>query len=279
MRRLICFLLIAMPVLAACATPPPNLSIVTPSSPAADVAATPTIVWFPATATWTPFPTLAVSPTLEGLPGLGAQTLADDFSDLKPWQGAKTQGDGGNDAIVNRNRLTLAVNVSPAYLFSLRNDLQLTNFQAEVNVSVNRCDAADEYGMLFRAAGNANSYRYVLACNGQLRAERLQANQISILQSWLPSGDAPPGAPGQVKLGVWVAGAELRFFLNGRYQFRVLDPVFHNGTLGLFVNAASPAGMNVSFSELVVREVSYVSPTPSATATKTATPTRTPRPK
>ena len=77
---------------------------------------------------------------------------------------------------------------------------------------------------------------------------------------------------------MWVAGVELRFFLNGNFQFRVIDPVFHNGTLGLFVNAISPAGMNISFSNLVVHTVSYVSPTPTATPRKTATPTRTPKP-
>jgi hypothetical protein len=237
-----------------------------------------TIVWFPPTSTWTPFPTSQASPTLEGLPGLGAQTFSDDFSDPEAWPGAKTESDGGNNAIINRNRLTLAVNAPPVYLFSLNNALQLTNFYAEVDVSVNRCAGNDAYGMLFRAAGNIDSYRYALACNGQVRVERLQANKVNILQDWLPSGDVPPGAPGQVKLGVWVTGVEMRFFLNGHYQFTTIDPVFHNGTLGLFVDAVSSGGMNISFSNLVVRDVSYVSPTPSTTPTKTATPTRTPRP-
>jgi len=282
MRRLVFILLIGILTLGACAPAnkadllTPGLSTVISSSPAAvDVTPSATIVWFPPTATRTPFPTLIASPTLEGLPGLGAETFSDDFSDPKAWQGAKTEGNGGNNAIVNRNRLTLAINISPAYIFSLRNDLQLKNFYAEVNVSVNRCEGGDTYGMLFRAAGNADSYRYVLACNGQFRVERLQANKINILQDWLPSGDVPPGAPGEVKLGVWVAGVELRFFLNGRYQFSVLDPVFHNGTLGLFTNTTSPAGMNISFSNLVVRDVSYVSPTPSPIPSKTPTPTRT----
>jgi len=238
----------------------------------------PTIVWFPPTATWTPFPTPIVTPTIERRPGLGTQTFSDDFSDPSSWQGAKPQGDGSNSIIVNRNRLTLAVNAPPVSLFSLNNKLQLTNFAAEINVSVNRCAGADAYGMLFRAAGNQNAYRYILACNGKLRVERLQAGKIVILQDWLPSGDAPTGAPATVTLGVWTAGVELRFFLNGRFQLAVVDPVFHNGTLGLYVNSSSPAGMNISFSDLAIYAVSYVSPTPSATPRKTATPTRTPKP-
>ncbi len=283
MRRLTFLPLIVILVLAACAAPgvdqsPPDLTAVASSSALADVAPSATIVWFPPTSTWTPFPTPVASPTLEGLPGLGTETFSDDFSDVKDWQGAKTESDGGNDVIVNRKRLTLAVNIPPAYIFSLRNDLQLTNFYAELLVSVNRCAGSDAYGMLFRAAGNTDSYRYVLACNGQVRVERLQANKVNILQDWLPSGDVPPGAPGEVKLGVWISGVEMRFFLNGHYQFSVIDPVFHNGTLGVFADTANPAGMNISFSNLVVHDVTYVSPTPSATPRKTPTATRTRNP-
>jgi hypothetical protein len=210
-------------------------------------------------------------------PGLGAQSLADDFSDPLAWQAAKTESDGGNDMIINRNRLTAAINIAPAYIFSLRNGLFLKDFYAEVTVKVNRCAPGDSYGMLFRAAGNADLYRYTLGCNGQVRAERMQANKVIPIQNWLPSGDAPRAAPGEVTLGVWVAGVELRFFLNGHYQFKVIDPVFHNGTLGLFANGVNPNGMNVSFSNLVVRDVGYVSPTPTATPRKTPTPTRTPK--
>jgi hypothetical protein len=281
MRRVIPFLLFPALLLGACAPAGFPIAGAAPGATASSAAAavpSATIDWFPATATWTPFPTAIASPTIESRPGLGAQTFADDFADPKVWQDAKTEGDGTNNAIVNRNRLTLAANVPPVYLFTLRNDLQLTNFSAEVSVNVNRCTGTDAYGMLFRAAGNANSYRYMLACNGQVRVERLQAGKVSVLQDWLPSGDAPPGAPGQVRLGVWTAGVELRFFLNDHFQFTVIDPVFHNGTLGFFVTAGNSAGMNVSFSDLQVRGVTYVSPTPTATPRKTATPTRTPRP-
>ena len=275
--------LIGTLTLGACAAPGTNQDI--PGSPTvisapggAEATPTATIVWFPPTATWTPFPTPVASATVQAQPGLGAQSFSDDFSDPNAWQTAKIAGEGGNNVIVNRNRLTVAINVPPAYLFSLRNDLLLRDFYAEVAVSVNRCSAVDKYGMLFRAAGNADSYRYVLGCNGQARVERLQANNVIPIQDWLPSGDAPSGAPGEVTLGVWVAGVEMRFFLNGHYQFSVIDPVFHIGTLGVFANAASAGGMNISFSDLVVHDVSYVSPTPTATPKKTATATRTPRP-
>ena len=97
------------------------------------------------------------------------------------------------------------------------------------------------------------------------------------LQDWVLSGDVP-GVPGQVKMGLWAAGVEMRFFLNGRYQFTVIDPVFKNGSLGVYANASSPDGMNIGFSDLTISSVAYVSPTPTATPSKTPLPSRTPRP-
>src|SRR5688572_4877339 len=107
MRRLAFLPLITMLVLAACAAPgvdqsPPGLTAVASSFVPADATPTATIVWFPPTSTWTPFPTPIASPTLEALPGLGVDTFSDDFSKAQDWQGAKTESDGSNSVIVNR---------------------------------------------------------------------------------------------------------------------------------------------------------------------------------
>lgn len=280
--RLIFLLFIGMCALAACvaptATPPLSLSTDTPTSSGPENTPTATIVWFPPEDTPTPFPTPVTFPTINPLPGRGAQTFSDDFSDPTVWQSAKEQSSGGNDIILSRNRLTVSINVPPAYIFSLHKHLLLRDFYAEVVVNLNRCAPGDSYGMLFRTLGNEDSYRYTLGCNGQVRVERLKGNIVSPLQNWLPSADAPMAAPAQVTMGVWASGVEMRFFLNGHYQFNVVDPVFRFGTLGLFSNSTSANGVNVSFRDLTVHEVAFLSPTPTATASKTPTATRTPRP-
>lgn len=237
-----------------------------------------TIDWFPATPTATASATIPAVPTAIPLPGLGSVTFTDDFSSPAPWLRAKAAGDGSNSVIIERNRATIAINTTPATISSLHKELFLSDFYAEVDVSVNRCEATDAYGLLFRAAGDFDSYRYILNCKGETRAERMRGAVVYPLSEWVLSGDVPPGAPGVVTLGVWVSGVEMRFFLNGRYQFSVFDPIFRNGTLGIFASADSPFGMNVSFSNLEIYSVSYVSPTPTATATNTPTPSRTPRP-
>ncbi|PKN92081.1 MAG: hypothetical protein CVU44_15710 [Chloroflexi bacterium HGW-Chloroflexi-6] len=254
------------------------LSLATVSETESTLTPSATIDWFPATSTATASVTVPPSPTAIPLPGLGSVTFSDDFSSSAAWLRAKAAGDGSNSVIIERNRATIAINTTPATISSLHKELFLSDFYAEVDVSVNRCEATDAYGLLFRAAGDFDSYRYILNCKGETRAERMRGAVVYPLSEWVPSGDVPPGAPGEVTLGVWVSGVEMRFFLNGHYQFSVFDSIFRNGTLGIFASADSPFGMNVSFSKLEIYSVSYVSPTPTATATRTPTPSRTPRP-
>ncbi len=285
MRHIIYLLLIISFALSACLPSAGNISAggsdITPlylSDTSSPAPATATIEWFPATATWTPIPTIAPGATLQPFPGLGAQVCLDDFSDLKAWTLARPASSGGNNIILDRNRLTLAINVSPATLASMNTGLLLTDFYAEMTISVNRCFGADDYGVLFRAANQAFGYRFLLNCSGNVRVERVRDSITIHLQDWLPSGDAPIGAPGQVKMGVWASGVEMRFFLNGRYQFTVIDPLFKSGSLGVYASSSSPDGLSVSFSDLTVNSVDYLSPTPSPTPSKTPTPSRTPRP-
>ena len=58
---------------------------------------------------------------------------------------------------------------------------------------------------------------------GEVRAERVNGGVRLPLQDPVPSGDAPLGAPGEVRIGVWAVGGDMRLFFNGRYQFGILD--------------------------------------------------------
>ena len=283
--RILTFFFLAIALIASACTSPiataglDNISVLETSAPTVTAGSpTATIVWFPATSTWTPSPTIVPSATPELLPGMGQVVYQDDFGKLANWSDATTQSSGDNSIIMDRNRLTLAINITPATLASMNNDLTLGNFQADITISANRCFGPDVYGLLFHATNKAYGYRFLLNCSGQTRVDLVQDGHATALQDWVPSGDAPAGAPGLVKMGVWVAGTEMRFFLNNRYQFTVFNPYFKTGGLGVFANATSPDGVNISFSDLQVRTVEYASPTPTATPSKTATPTRTPRP-
>jgi hypothetical protein len=218
---------------------------------------TPTVVWFPPTATYTPIPTRAVTPTPDRKPGIGEQLLSDDFTDAKPWQLGRT---AEGSLALGKGELTIAIASPKAYLFSVRQEPVLDDFYAEITASPNLCRGLDEYGILVRFSAPASYYRFSLSCDGQVRLDRVVSGQASSPQTWLPSGTAPPGAPSSSVLGVWAVGNEMRFFVSGEYQFSVTDPVLPSGRLGVFARSAGDTAVTVNFSSLVVYQVSVPTP-------------------
>jgi len=270
------FLLSLVLTLAACQASGTETAVPTP--PPADTALptdTATVVWFPPSDTPTPAPSQSPTETPIQQPGVTGVNFSDDFSDPSHWM---TFNSDQGAAIVQDNRLTLAVRAPNTYILSLRDEPLLGNFYAEATADTSLCAGKDEYGVLFRTASGNDYYRYALVCDGTERVDRVRAGQTSYMQTAVPSGDAPPGSPGEVRIGVWAVNNEFRFFLNGHYQFTVYDPLFKTGTLGFFARGGGENVVSVSFSDLVVNDVVYASPSVTPTASKTPKPTRTPRP-
>ena len=241
-------------LLVACMPVASPLPTATPP-PSETPAPTETIVWFPATAT----PTLLSVPTYTGTPemspGIGKVTLRDGFSDASVWDTATS--DQGSASITG-NHLTLAVQPG-YYLSSMRHKTTVTDFYAEITARPSLCRGEDNYGLIIRGVGSS-FYRFVLACNGQIRMERISGGTKLLIQEPVPSGDAP-GAPGEVRIGVWAVGRDLRLFLNGRYQFGVMEPTFNTGGIGVYVRAAGDTPVTITFSDLRIYDVHYTPPT------------------
>jgi hypothetical protein len=218
--------------------------------------ASPTIAWFPPSATPTAQIFIARAATPEMRPGLGDVFLTDDISDSSLWD---TAASDQASAEIDNHRLTLAVQ-SGVYMISLRHELVANDYYAEITATPGLCRAKDTYGFLIRANAVAY-YRFDLYCNGMVSAERVSVGTHQILQAPLASGDVPPGAPGKVRIGVWAVGNEMRLFLNGHYQFSVADSNYASGTVGVFVNSAGNNAAIVSFSDLSLRAVTYSPPT------------------
>ena len=236
----------------------PVLGTDTPGSPTAT-----TFVWFPPSATPSPAGVPTREATPERKPGIGDVLLADDFSSPSAWStgGANQQG-----VFVGGNRITIAVMPGAAPVFSFRQGEVFGDFYAEITARPSLCRAADDYGLLFRAPNNVAYYRFAVACNGTAGADRVSLGTPRVLQVPLLSGDVPAGVPGEVRMGVWAAGSEFRFFLNGRYQFTANDGSYATGAIGVFARAAGSTPVTVAFSDLVVQRVSHplaaLSPTP-----------------
>ncbi|MFZ5856512.1 MAG: hypothetical protein ACOYZ6_06755 [Chloroflexota bacterium] len=241
------FTLLTLLLTSCSALERPTLGTATPVPPTVTPLLSPTVVWFPPTETPTPSVLTAPTATPDYMPGLGRTLYTDDFTDPASWS------DLGTDYIRD-GRLTLAAS-DGTYLTTLHNDLILSDFYAEVTAHLSLCRAADEYGLLVRAIPTSY-YRFSVSCNGELKADRITNSQRVPLKLPYPTLDAPRGSPAEVTLAVWAVGRELRFFVNGHYQFSVDDPVFPSGSLGFFVRAAEDSPVTVSFTDLVVRAVS-----------------------
>ncbi len=247
-------LLSGLLLLAACLPLGGPLPTATPQ-PTAPTTPTPTIVWFPpsATATQLAIPTYTATPEMS--PGIGKLILSDDFSDDSAWDTATS--DNGSAAI-SRNLLSLAVQPN-YYLASMRRETTLSDFYAEITAHPSLCRGEDNYGLLIRGVGSS-FYRFVLTCDRQVRVERVNGGTKLPLQESVASGDAP-GAPGEVRIGIWAVGSEMRLFLNGRYQFTVTEPSFPSGGLGVYVRSTGDTPVTVTFSDLKVYDVHYTLPT------------------
>jgi hypothetical protein len=190
-------------------------------------------------------------------PGIGSLVLADDFSSSAVWDVAASDQ---ASAAVEENRLTIAAQPGVAPVVSFRRGQVFGNMYAEITAEPSLCRDADDYGLVFRAPNNIAYYRFALACNGTAGAERISLASTRVLQPPLASGDVPAGAPGQARLGVWAAGQEFHFFLNGRYQFSAMDRSYPAGAIGVFAHAAGTSPVTVAFSDLKVYAVTYSPP-------------------
>ncbi len=226
--------------------------------------ATPTIVWFPPTSTPTILPTRVITPTPIMNTGIGEVLYSNLLANSTGWEtgqnniGTIAYDDGG---------LTLAVSAPTSTLTSLRTDIILNNFYLEVTAKPNLCRDEDAYGVMVRSNSRFNTYRFVIACNGMIRVERLKNGEVVLLQNWKRSGQLPFGAPLSVRLGIWAYGKELRFFINDVYQFSTTDPVWSSGQVGFFARSNDETAVSVSFTEFEIRQInSQNSVAPTATS-------------
>ncbi len=235
--------------------PPPSFTAPPPTA---------TIDWFPATETATPQFVATQAPTPERKPGVGKLLLTDHFTSGDPWHPGTSED---ASVVVGLGRLTLAAQPG-VNAFRIRQGPALTAFYAEITAQTSLCRGGDEYGMLFRAPNNVAYYSFTLSCDGRARVDRVRTGRLYPLHAPIASADVPPGAPGEVRMGVWASGSDLRFFLNGRYQFGVTDATLSSGALGAFARSTGTTPVTITFSDLSVYSVTYTAPT--------ATPTRTP---
>jgi hypothetical protein len=182
-------------------------------------------------------------PTPELRPGIGELVLDDVFSDPDAW----TLYPGSGRAAFGKNELTFTMLEKRTYVSAERSQPILADFYLEISANPVLCRGLDEYGLLLRQNAAGDAYRFSLSCDGQARLDRIGGGSAFSLIPWSYSPAIPPGGPSISRLGVWMKGKELRFFVNENFIFSISDPVLTNGRFGLFARSASDEPLTVNF--------------------------------
>jgi len=237
--------------LGACvSTQPPETFLLETPTATSTLSPTPTVDWFPATATQTAAPTIASTPTPEKIQEQGEILFIDDFSNPELWSLGHTSS--GNISL-GVNELTIAIAEPGAYDFSIRREPLLGDFHVEITASATLCQGEDQYGLLLRMNSPGNFYRYGLSCDGRVRLDKVIEGTATSPQPWIQNNSLPPGAALPASMGVHLLGDEMHFYINNQYQFTVNDPSLQIGNIGVFARSQGENAVTVNFSDLVVR--------------------------
>lgn len=185
-------------------------------------------------------------------PRVGEIILTDDFTEPTHWTLGRT---ATKSVAFGQSELTLALTQPRGYVYSLRTQPSLSDFYVEITASPSLCRGEDEYGLLLRVSPSLDFYRFSLSCDGRVRLDKYFNGQASSPQPWTMSGAVPPGAPSSSRLGVWAKGREMQFYVNTEYTFTVRDPSLTSGTLGVFARSAGDTAVTISFSDLIIHQV------------------------
>jgi hypothetical protein len=210
------------------------------------------VIWFPPTATATPFPTQVISPTQALQSPVGELLFSDDFSDPSVWQLGQT---ASTSVALGNQALTLALDLPDGYLYTLRNTPTMGDFYLEVTAGPSLCRDSDEYGLLLRVSSSLDFYRFSLFCDGHIRLDKYYQGKASSPYPKTLSGFIPPGAPSSTRLAVWAKGKEMRYYANDQHLFTIKDPSLLSGSLGFFIRSAGENAVTVSFSDLSVSRI------------------------
>jgi hypothetical protein len=186
------------------------------------------------------------------LADLGDVLLEDPFKDGDAWMTGTTST--GAISVIDQE-LTIAITEQKAYLYSIRWQPVVKDFYLEITTNPNLCEGKDDYGILVRVTETLAYYRFGLSCDGQVQMERISNNSLSIRMPWYFSGAFPPGAPSVSRLGVWMKGSEMQFFINSVPQFSLKDPVLYSGAVGVYARSTGGHSMTVNFSNLIIRSL------------------------
>lgn len=223
-----------MSLTAACT---PTLLPSSPPPPTPTNNPTPT-----ATSTAAPTSEPTPTPTVESRPAL----FQDDFGRDRGWE---LQNQPSGAVSILNQRLVIAVRGPSTVLYSFSPAPETADFELEVTVRSQICEADDEFGLMVRARSLQTHYRFTLSCDGSVRASRFVDGREAALAPITSAEAAFAGAPAINRLRLVAQGDQLQFSINGILALQVTDTQLASGMIGLLVRARRSSQTTVAFDD------------------------------
>jgi len=99
------------------------------------------------------------------------------------------------------------------------------------------CEDDDRYGFIVRAPSPNEGIIVQVACNRRYRIYQWQKGTFGLLRPWTFTGVLHPGGKTSNRLGVWMKGGRLRFYINRFLVTEVGGTWFFQGKFGVLIHS------------------------------------------
>jgi hypothetical protein len=218
-------------------------------SPTPIQSSTPTIVWFPTTATPELVAVNTTTPKNASAPVFGSLVYDDAGVMTDHWPAIQ---ENVNLVTVSKDTLVLSVNNPRGTLLSLRQDTTLSDFYFESVMTMGLCRSEDAAGIVFRTVDAQSYYAFLVNCQGRIALERVLKGSPAMLLDWSLTNQVQPGLTTPLKIGVWAQGSTIRIYINDQLQYEVINSAYYRGGIGFIAQASGDTAVSVNFSEIKI---------------------------
>jgi len=246
--------------------PTPTPTALPPTSTATPLP-TETRIWFPPTETPTPIAGSGNRTPTPDLRPVDEEVLyRDDFTEDSQWDQVSNSTMTASYGI---NELTLALKEVKQTLYSFNLDPIPSDYYLEILIEPSLCSGGDQYGFLFRTQSRQEFYRLMMSCDGRIQLDLVRGNAAVRLMETEQSAQLFSGPEVTVKLNLWLVGDGVRVYVNDVLQAEYYKLQWYDGGIGVFIRSSGENALTVSFSDLLLRNVQPLPPTPVPSVTST----------
>ena len=148
---------------------------------------------------------------------------------------------------VQNNALSMtSTRVIPGWHTWSMNYRTIKNAYIEAEIDVYQCSGTDEYGLVFRGPDYSSGYFFAARCNGEYSLRTYKEGEYEFVAAWHYSDRLNSGSNQANRLGVKMAGNEIKLYLNGELVDTITDDTFTgSGHFGFFIAAYETPGFRV----------------------------------